>query len=90
MSSSLPNPKPEKVKSRWTRNSELEFGQGTEQHNGDSKPLDSPSTSYSPLSQNTSANILKPDPEPLPAYGHLEENVYLFERYLSKLILLII
>ncbi|XP_074601391.1 SET domain containing 2 [Brevipalpus obovatus] len=84
MSSSLPNPKPEKVKSRWTRNSELEFGQGTEQHNGDSKPLDSPSTSHSPLSHNTSANILKPEPEPLPAYGHLEENVYLFERKKSK------
>lgn len=80
--SSLPNPKPEKVKSRWTRNSELEFGHGTENHNGDGRPADSPSTStsHSPLSQNTSANILRPETESIPKYDHLDENIYLFER----------
>lgn len=78
--------KPEKVKSRWRRNSEMESYE---------KPAVSPKTSDDNAKQdcNTTVELLvrnteesiNNDTEDLksknfPAYEHLEENLYLFER----------
>ena len=60
------SPKPEKVKSRWRRNSELEYGHG---FNGDKQ------------SAQTVPIIIPKETEPPPPFDALDENVYLFERF---------
>jgi hypothetical protein len=62
------SPRPEKVKSRWRRNSELESGHGfNSEHQRQN-------------AQNVQIIIPK-ETEPPPPYEAIDENVYLFERY---------
>lgn len=60
--------KPEKVKSRWRRNSEMET-----QESDTEVSIDSPSKSISEKDMSTNSKSV-------PSYELLEENFYLFER----------
>ena len=72
---------PEKVKSRWRRNSELEITSTT------LSPMDS--TPSSPTGQqhstiNSSQESLNPimiADSPMPSYQQIDENIFLFEKY---------
>jgi hypothetical protein len=77
------NLKPEKVKSRWRRNSELESGHKPDHINNCAKSTSPLSSSLvnSPSNQSQSINSLSKQTEPIPEYDHIEENIYLFERY---------
>ena len=90
------NLKPEKVKSRWRRNSELESGHGTDHHGYANHSSQSPSSSSTSSSNNIAHETTKNSPlaplntnipketEPVPHYDHIDENIYLFERKKSK------
>ena len=67
------SPKPEKVKSRWRRNSELESGHGfsvdNHKQNAQIVPI-----------------IIPKETEPPPPFDSIEDNIYLFERFDQNLL----
>ena len=59
------SPKPEKVKSRWRRNSELESGHGF----------------CNDMHKHSAQNFIPKNTEPPPPFDMINENIYLFERF---------
>lgn len=80
------SPKPEKIKSRWRRNSELESGHHSEPSSfmgsPDRRAFGSLNNSLSPNPSSPAHTITIPkETAPVPPFEHLEDNVYLFDRF---------
>ncbi|RWS30302.1 putative histone-lysine N-methyltransferase-like protein [Leptotrombidium deliense] len=82
------SPKPEKVKSRWRRSSELESGHSSENSSfinvTGNRALESLNGSISMNAQNISSSNVSKNMEPVPEFVQIDESVYLFERRKSK------